>query len=329
VFSAVLFLFAVKNCVENNPVFLHSYIYNPVRGVYDDSIRKKGGCRMRCITLSQLAAEEVQVRELLVFPENWSRGFQYTRYQDAPRPKSGLFIVCRDVEVRYYPKDEPVVTAGKGDVLFIPRGVHYRAEVLGGKGDGIDTYTLNFHLLDEDGEELLLADRICVIAHRGDGLFAARAAALSSAVHRVDSSRLKVQAALYHFLDAVAASSGELPEDHAIRPGCDALRSEWNQNRKIEEYAALCGMSPACFYRTFRRCIGKSPVEYRNEIRVSNAETLLRHTELRIGEISRTVGFSDPYYFCRVFAAFCGLSPRKYRAAFRQEPGDPSKEEPL
>ncbi len=285
---------------------------------------------MRCISLCQLAVEDVQVRDLLVFPENWSRSFQYARYQDAPRPMSGLFIVCSDVEVRYYPKDAPVVVAGKGDVLFIPRGVHYRAEVLGGKGDGIATYTLNFHLLSPEGEELLLADHICVIAHREDGLFAARAAALSGAVHRVEShSRLKIQAALYLFLDALAASAEELQEDHAIRPGCEALRSEWNRNRKIEEYAAMCGMSPACFYRTFRRCMGKSPVEYRNEIRVSNAETMLRHTDIRIGEIARTVGFSDPYYFCRVFAASCGLSPRKYRAAFRQQPAGPSQEEPL
>lgn len=285
---------------------------------------------MRCISLSQLQTEELDVRDLLVFPENWSRGFQYARYQDTPRPMSGLFIICTDVEARYYPKDGQVVTAGKGDVIFIPRGVHYRAEVLGGMGDGIDTYTLNFHLLAPDGEELLLSDRIAVIAHRSDDLFVSRAAALSGAVHRVDRrSRLKIQAALYHLLDALAASSDEALEDHAIRPGCEALRAEWNKNRRIEDYAAMCGMSSAGFYRAFRRCMGKTPVEYRNEIRLSNAETMLRHTEIRVGEIARTVGFSDPYYFCRVFAASCGLSPRKYRAAFRQLPGEPIQEVPL
>ena len=183
---------------------------------------------MRCITLSQLQTEELDVRDLLVFPENWSRSFQYSRYQDAPRPMSGLFIICTDVTARYYPKDGPAVTAGKGDVIFIPRGVHYRAEVLGGKGNGIDTYTLNFHLLAPDGQELFLSDRIAVIAHRNDDLFVGRAAALSSAVHQVDRrSRLKIRAALYHLLDALAFSAEEPAEDHSIRPGFEALRAEW------------------------------------------------------------------------------------------------------
>ena len=291
-------------------------------GVYDGHKDRKGGAKgMRTITLRELDTMYVQLRELWVFPENWSHSVAYLRYKDAPRPTSGLFIVCTDVEARFYPKDRPVVTAGKGDVVFIPRGVHYHAEVLGGKNDRIDTYTLNLQLVSPEGEELLLSDEIAVIATRQDDLFAIRAAAVSGAVHRVGQpGTLKVQAALYHLLDALSASAQEDAEDHyLIRPGCEALRSEWNQNRKIEEYAAMCGMSPAYFYRCFRRYAGKSPVEYRNQIRLLNAETMLRHTEIRVGEIAKAVGFSDPFYFCRIFAAAYGLSPRRYRDSFRNQ----------
>ena len=86
-----------------------------------------------------------------------------------------------------------------GDVVFIPRGVHYHAEVLGGKNDRIDTYTLNLQLVSPEGEELLLSDEIAVIATRQDDLFAIRAAAVSGAVHRVGQpGTLKVQVLRQH-----------------------------------------------------------------------------------------------------------------------------------
>ena len=35
-----------------------------------------------------------------------------------------------------------------------------------------------------------------------------------------------------------------------------------------------------------------------------------------ISEIARTVGFTDAFYFCRLFHKVYGLSPKKYRSAF-------------
>jgi len=214
------------------------------------------------------------------------------------------------------------VKAKRGDVVYIPRGVYYQAEVFGGSANQIDSYTLNFHMLDESGEELVLSEDICVIASRPDDLFTVRTAAISDAFHRIDGqgrkSNLRLKAALYHFLDALVVSASE-PSDvyYPIRLGAEALRKEWNQNRKIEEYASMCNIGIAYFYRCFRLWSGKSPVEYRNEIRLSNGETMLRYTEMQVSDIARTIGFSDPFYFCRTFAKAYGMSPRKYREAFR------------
>lgn len=280
---------------------------------------------MRTIPLTELSKHRIQVQDLQVFPENWTRHYNYTRYQNAPRPCSGLFIVCTDVHAKYCEQGKEPVIATRGDVIFIPKGVQYHAEVLDGKNDLIDTYTLNFQLLDEAGEPFLLSDHICIITSRQDDLFTIRAAAVSSAFHQVGPrNNLRLDAALYHLLDAIAVSAEENASIYyPIRIGTQALRSEWNQNRKIEDYAAMCGVGSAHFYRCFRRWSGKSPVQYRNEIRLSNAETMLRHTDIQISEIARTVGFADAFYFCRLFAKVYGLSPRKYRAAFQSghEPG--------
>ena len=274
---------------------------------------------MKTVPVSQLSQTDIQIRQLQVFPENWTNSHLYSRYRHSPRPCSGLFIVCTDIRAHFYEEGREPVTARMGDVVFIPAGVHYHAQVFDGINNQIDTYTLNFHMTDDSGEELLLSEHICVLTHREDDLFTIRTAALSGAVHRVGPhSKLKIQAALFHLLDAIVTSTEEQSDIYyPIRIGVETLRNEWNRNRKIEEYAALCGMGTAYFYRCFRRWSGKSPVEYRNEIRLSNAETMLRYTDIRISEISKAVGFTDPFYFSRIFTDSRGLSPRKYRQVFQ------------
>jgi AraC-like DNA-binding protein len=276
---------------------------------------------MKTIPLSELSKQNIQITDLQVFPENWTREYHYTRYKNSPRPNSGLFIVCTDIHAQYYENGMEPVVATRGDVIFIPKGVRYHAEVLDGKDDLIDSYTLNFQLQDAQGEDILLSDHIQIISSRPDDLLTIRATTVSSAFHQTTPrNMLRLYAALYHLLDAIAASAEEqLAVFYPIRPGVDALRNEWNQNRLIEDYAEKCCMSAANFYRCFRKWCGKSPVQFRNEIRLSNAESMLRNTDLQISEISKTVGFPDAFYFCRLFSKLYGLSPRKYRAAFGRE----------
>ena len=276
---------------------------------------------MKIIPLTQLSKYDIHVRDLQVFPENWTKAYNYTRYQNAPRPTSGLFIVCTDIHATYYEKGRPAVHATKGDVVYIPQGVHYHAEVLDGEKDLIDTYTVNFHLLDHQDEPLLLSRHIQILTSRQDDLFSIRAAALSCAFHQAPpQNKLRIKSTLYHLLEAIAVTAEETDAIYyPIRIGAEALRNQWNENRKIEEYAALCGVGTAYFYRCFRRWCGKSPIQYRNEIRLSNAETMLRYTDNPVSEIARTVGFTDAFYFCRLFRKTYGLSPRMYRNAFGQE----------
>jgi iron complex transport system substrate-binding protein len=63
----------------------------------------------------------------------------------------------------------------------------------------------------------------------------------------------------------------------------------------------------------FRAWSGQSPIEYRNTLRLSQAEAMLRNTDMQIKEIAETVGFEDSFYFSRVFAQYFGVSPKKYR----------------
>lgn len=272
---------------------------------------------MRLITSGDLERELLHVRRPEVFPESWERRRGFAQYKEFPRPCHGLFYIKTDIRVDFYPQNDSVVHAARGDVVFIPCGNRYHVTVDRGTPDGIDSYTVNFDLTDEKGEPVCLADRICVLCRDEDGLLDMYFQKLSEATHP-GGSRLRLLARFYDLLDAIAAPTPKLSGSYyTIRAGVEALRAAWNRNEPIETYAALCGVSETYFYRCFREWAGKSPVEYRNALRLSNAEAMLRHTDMTVGEIAGVVGFEDPFYFSRSFTKAYGCSPRAYRAARR------------
>ena len=273
----------------------------------------------------ELSGHQVDFREIDVFPQAWTTQRGFARYWELPRPSNALFLICRELRVTFHSQDGASLTAGKGDVVLIPQGSRYRVTVEGDADGGIDTYTVNFRMLDETGQPILPGDGIRILTNRRDDTLVLRARRLGDVAHfaQRDSSpegrnEWKIKMEFYTLLDALAdAASAHEDLYYPIRVGADALRNEWNRNERIETYAAMCGISNAYFYQCFRRWCGKSPVEYRNALRLSNAEAMLRNTEMRIREIAEVVGFEDPFYFCRVFARQYGVSPQQYRKARR------------
>lgn len=65
--------------------------------------------------------------------------------------------------------------------------------------------------------------------------------------------------------------------------------------------------------RTFNKITGYSITHYVNKVRVNQARELLQNTPLSVGEIAELVGFSDIYYFSKMFKKYVGLSPAYYK----------------
>ncbi|MEK6794583.1 MAG: AraC family transcriptional regulator [Spirochaetota bacterium] len=76
---------------------------------------------------------------------------------------------------------------------------------------------------------------------------------------------------------------------------------------------ASIGMSQHYLIRSFKRAFGVSPVQYRIDIQMRDAERLLTVTDLSVREIAKQLGFRDAYYFSRLFKRKCGVSPMACR----------------
>lgn len=69
-------------------------------------------------------------------------------------------------------------------------------------------------------------------------------------------------------------------------------------------------------YRQFKEFTGETPIRFLNKIRLKKASFYLQYSALPINKISSLCGFSDPYYFSRIFSKENGLSPSQYRKKF-------------
>lgn len=276
---------------------------------------------MKTVSILELCYMNFDFEIFDIFPENWIQRKEFSLYKQKERPLSALFFVETDIEVSFLPSNAPAISAKKGDIVFIPCGCRYSVQVEGTTGEKIDTYTINFDLRDEQKNPIILSDRISILANRQDALWNARLKNLSDTFYRIEQrdntgnrNFAKIKGDFFLLLNGIADAAAQDNEFYyPIRKGIEVFCQEWNQNEKIEKYAKLCGISVTYFYRCFRKWAGSSPVEYRNRLRLSNAQSLLRCTDMQIKQISDTVGFEDPFYFCRIFNQTFGLSPQAYR----------------
>ena len=81
----------------------------------------------------------------------------------------------------------------------------------------------------------------------------------------------------------------------------------------ISSIAQAYNISTSHFIRSFKKTYGLTPNEYRQNYRINQAMNLLKTTNLSVQDISYQCGFSDPFYFSRLFKSKSGLSPYKYR----------------
>ena len=71
--------------------------------------------------------------------------------------------------------------------------------------------------------------------------------------------------------------------------------------------------------RVFRKTTGETIFRYLNRVRINHAKALILNSPWKMSVIGSRVGFSDEYYFSRVFKAETGYSPSAYKEKKRRE----------
>ena len=96
------------------------------------------------------------------------------------------------------------------------------------------------------------------------------------------------------------------------------IEKNYNTDISLSDIAGFVYISTSHFARAFKKGYGISPIQYLLSVRIKKAKTLLEETNLKVGDIASSVGFSAQQRFNDIFKKHLGLSPSEYRQKYRE-----------
>ncbi len=126
---------------------------------------------------------------------------------------------------------------------------------------------------------------------------------------------LALYSLLFTLLHQVPAGTWKTKNlDHRIMNGIRHMENNIGSSSILNGALAEEGsMSVNAYARLFKDQTGYSPRKYLLRMRVEKASNLLHHSEMSIDQIAASCGFSDRYYFTKIFTRTMKVSPGVYR----------------
>ncbi|MGH7976596.1 MAG: substrate-binding domain-containing protein [Limisphaerales bacterium] len=104
--------------------------------------------------------------------------------------------------------------------------------------------------------------------------------------------------------------------DPHVSKALQFIRDHARENMMVLDISRAAGLSRRALEIKFRREIGCSIHEYVRRVRTDQIIRLLVETDLPVGQIAESLGFSDVQHFARYFRAGKQMSPLAYRRAY-------------
>ncbi len=107
--------------------------------------------------------------------------------------------------------------------------------------------------------------------------------------------------------------NGKTSYSYIVKKCLTFIHANYTQNITLSEAARTIEVSTSYLSFLFKQEVGINFNTYLSSYRVEQAKHLLEATNMKIYEVAAVVGFSDPYYFSRVFKEMIGMSCKEYR----------------
>ena len=111
---------------------------------------------------------------------------------------------------------------------------------------------------------------------------------------------------------AISSFKG-IPHAAALRKAENFILENYTRKISLKEISAIAGLSPPYFSTIFKEEMGENLSKYLNRLRVEKASRLLLETDMSLSEIAACCCFEDQSWFSKIFKAYTGISPGKYR----------------
>lgn len=228
------------------------------------------------------------------------------------QPAHHILVLARSGHARYEtPRGE--FSVGAGEVLFFRRGETRAAAA--SKQDPWSFITVAFELIPLDegtGEDI---DAIPTVNAVRDlpaytALFEELVASWDL---RDDGALLKCRALIAELLCRLIREARQADAPSAHREKIEYVKgliAEGDERAdSTEQLAELVGLSHSHFRALFKEETGETVLQFRNRLKIARASALLQSGVCNVTEAAYETGFSDVYYFSRLFKKITGKSP--------------------
>lgn len=233
-------------------------------------------------------------------PKNYKHSFRNGR------EKHGfIYIVSGKMLDTFQNHGKTELCANKGDLVFVPKGSIYTG-----------MYT-------EDNTKIKIVQFDLVLGELPEYLSEPVKIDLPNAKELIDAFLQPTEkhasyhpfyylSCLYELLWRIDEYYVSIPKKYKkLLPALSEIAEYRNENKKVSYYAELCDMSEANFRRLFREYLGVSPIDYRNDIRLTHAKNKLQSGEYNVSEAAYESGFTNLSFFIRLYKAKYGNTPKK------------------
>lgn len=189
----------------------------------------------------------------------------------------------------------------EGELLFIPKGVYYTCTYL---DDGTETKIIQFDTENGKLPEYLQRPRKLEIP---------------SAREKIDAFLVPLKSQPFYYMSCLYELLWQIDERYSgiprkykkLQSAINEMLANSEKNMPISYYAGLCDMSEVNFRRLFREYTGKTPIEYRNDMRLQKARVKLQSGEYNVSEAAECSGFSNLSFFIKLYKKKYGHTPKK------------------
>ena len=266
---------------------------------------------MNNITFQKLYSIDFDLKCTFAMRQKWSRGTVFN--MSVPRKTTGIIFLNNCTAV-YKSKDGNSFTAPQKSIVCLPFGSEYTCLNSDCTSTLNDAILIEFNIIRND-EILTFSDSPFIIKDIPTPIAAELFNNVVKAYESSINSPLEVKSQIFSLLSLICKEKVLIDNKRfdIIRNGIELIESNALSNVSIEEIAKSCNVSSGYFRRLFKEYSGKSPVEYRIDLRLEIAKRMLENGEAKLEYISDTLGFESVSYFCKIFKKKYGITAGNFR----------------
>ncbi len=154
---------------------------------------------------------------------------------------------------------------------------------------------------------------------------------VNSAIHDIieatklnSNKNLKIISTLYQFLYILLEEFPKQVDEIKITPkmyveeALAYIQSHYQEDLSVQKIAEHLAIDRSYFHRMFKKYTKLSPQEYILNFKIEKAVVLLTTTDLKIGDIARSVGYPNTLLFSKTFKKIKKETPTNYRTLHKK-----------